>query len=72
MSSIRYFFRENIAVVHLYFVESQFTAYVKNELYGFTELLCKLTDFLTVDISHLHTVSQMYFNCVYIQIVEQR
>nr|XP_046475640.1 pickpocket protein 28 isoform X2 [Neodiprion pinetum] len=37
----REYFVENIAVVHLYFVDSQFTAHVKNELFGFTELLCK-------------------------------
>ncbi|KAL6445649.1 hypothetical protein ACFW04_000866 [Cataglyphis niger] len=35
------YFTENIAVVHLFFVDSQFTKYVKNELYGFTEFLCK-------------------------------
>ncbi|XP_072758970.1 pickpocket protein 28 isoform X2 [Anoplolepis gracilipes] len=33
------YFTENAAVVHLFFVDSQFTKYVKNELYGFTEFL---------------------------------
>lgn len=30
-----------MAVVHLFFVDSQFTIYVKNELFGFIEFLCK-------------------------------
>jgi len=30
-----------MAVVHLFFVDSQFTKYVKNELFGFIEFLCK-------------------------------
>ncbi|XP_076240811.1 pickpocket protein 28 [Calliopsis andreniformis] len=33
------YFAENMAVVHLFFVDSQFTKYVKNELFGFTEFL---------------------------------
>ncbi|XP_026668491.1 pickpocket protein 28-like [Ceratina calcarata] len=33
------YFTENIAVVHLFFVGSQFTKYVKDELFGFTEFL---------------------------------
>ncbi|XP_076296006.1 pickpocket protein 28 [Lasioglossum baleicum] len=35
----REYFAKNMAVVHLFFVESQFTKYVKNELFGFTEFL---------------------------------
>ncbi|EZA54394.1 pickpocket protein 28 isoform X1 [Ooceraea biroi] len=33
------YFTKNVAVVHLFFVDSQFTKYVKNELFGFTEFL---------------------------------
>nr|XP_012222920.1 PREDICTED: pickpocket protein 28-like [Linepithema humile] len=33
------YFTENMAVVHLFFVDSQFTKYVKNELFGFIEFL---------------------------------
>ncbi|XP_033220571.1 pickpocket protein 28-like [Belonocnema kinseyi] len=36
------YFEENIAVVHLYFVDSQFTKFMKNELYGFSELLSNI------------------------------
>jgi hypothetical protein len=30
-----------MAVVHLYFTESQFMSYYKSELFGLTEFLCK-------------------------------
>lgn len=30
-----------MAVVHLFFVDSQFTKYMKSELFGFIEFLCK-------------------------------
>ncbi|XP_015179465.1 PREDICTED: pickpocket protein 28-like [Polistes dominula] len=33
------YFTENMAVVHIFFVESQFTKSMKNELFGFTEFL---------------------------------
>ncbi|XP_078032975.1 pickpocket protein 28 [Augochlora pura] len=33
------YFSKNMAVVHLFLVESQFTKFVKNELFGFTEFL---------------------------------
>ncbi|XP_076650925.1 pickpocket protein 28 isoform X2 [Halictus rubicundus] len=33
------YFSKNMAVVHVFFVESQFTKYVKNELFGFAEFL---------------------------------
>ncbi|XP_020297428.1 pickpocket protein 28-like [Pseudomyrmex gracilis] len=33
------YFTKNIAVVHLFFVDSQFTKYVKNELFGFIDFL---------------------------------
>ncbi|XP_011164616.2 pickpocket protein 28 [Solenopsis invicta] len=33
------YFMDNVAVVHLFFVDSQFTKYVKNELFGFIEFL---------------------------------
>ncbi|XP_057341038.1 pickpocket protein 28 isoform X2 [Microplitis mediator] len=33
------YFKENMAVVHLFFVDSQFPKYVKSELFGFIEFL---------------------------------
>jgi hypothetical protein len=30
-----------MAVVHLFFTDTQFTGFVKSELFGFTEFLCK-------------------------------
>ncbi|KAG5332814.1 PPK28 protein, partial [Acromyrmex heyeri] len=33
------YFTENVAVVHLFFVDSQFTKYMKSELFGFIEFL---------------------------------
>lgn len=44
------YFTENMAVVHLFFVDSQFTKYVKNELFGFIEFLCKYLIFRVVSI----------------------
>lgn len=35
----RKYFTENMAVVHIFFVDSQFTKSMKNELFGFTEFL---------------------------------
>jgi len=40
-NSWNFLHRKNMAVVHLFFVDSQFTQYIKNELFGFTEFLCK-------------------------------
>lgn len=37
--------RENMAVVHLFFVDSQFTKYMKSELFGFIEFLCRYLSF---------------------------
>jgi len=34
-------YRTNMAVVHVFFTESQFMNYYKSELFGFTEFLCK-------------------------------
>ncbi|KAI5730158.1 hypothetical protein M8J76_010655 [Diaphorina citri] len=33
------YFRKNMAVVHLFFTDTQFTGFVKSELFGFTEFL---------------------------------
>jgi hypothetical protein len=33
--------RTNMAVVHVFFTESQFMNYYKSELFGLTEFLCK-------------------------------
>ncbi|XP_046741816.1 pickpocket protein 28-like [Diprion similis] len=54
---------ENIAVVHLYFVDSQFTAHVKNELFGFTELLSNTGGLLGLfmGFSFLSLVEIIYF-----------
>lgn len=30
-----------MAVIHIFFVDSQFTKYMKTELFGFTEFLCE-------------------------------
>lgn len=34
-------FRKNVALVHIFFVDTAYMKYTKNELYGFAELLCK-------------------------------
>lgn len=34
-------FRKNMALVHFYFVNTQFTRNTKSEIYGFSEFLCK-------------------------------
>ncbi|GLH08173.1 Sodium channel protein Nach, partial [Gryllus bimaculatus] len=33
------YFKKNMAIVHLFFVESQYTSHLKGELFGFTEFL---------------------------------
>lgn len=38
------YFRKNIAVVHIFFIDNSYMKYSKNELYGFAELLCEFTD----------------------------
>lgn len=38
---MKYSFRSSIAVVHIYYEESFFRSYTKEELIGFTEFLCK-------------------------------
>lgn len=35
------FFRKNMAVIHWFFTDTQFTANHRGELFGFTEFLCK-------------------------------
>lgn len=39
--SINFIFRKNMAVIHFFFEETQFTGFTKGELFGFTEFLCK-------------------------------
>ncbi|XP_011645500.1 pickpocket protein 28-like [Pogonomyrmex barbatus] len=46
------YFTENMAVVHLFFVDSQFTKHIKNELFGFTEFLCRYPTFTTIEINY--------------------
>lgn len=48
LNSWNFSHRENMAVVHLFFVDSQFTKYVKNELFGFIEFLCKYLISITI------------------------
>ncbi|XP_012136271.1 pickpocket protein 28 isoform X2 [Megachile rotundata] len=57
------YFTENMAVVHLFFVESQFTKYVKNELIGFTEFLSSTGGLLGLfmGFSFLSLVEVIYF-----------
>ncbi|CAL1673516.1 unnamed protein product [Lasius platythorax] len=57
------YFIENAAVVHLFFVDSQFTKYVKNELYGFTEFLSSTGGLLGLFLgfSFLSFMEIMYF-----------
>ncbi|KZC12404.1 Sodium channel protein Nach, partial [Dufourea novaeangliae] len=59
----RNYFSENMAVVHLFFVESQFTKYVKNELFGFTEFLSSTGGLLGLfmGFSFLSLVEIFYF-----------
>lgn len=39
-------FRKNMAVVHFFFEETQFTGFTKGELFGFTEFLCEYTNYI--------------------------
>ncbi|XP_076161404.1 pickpocket protein 28 isoform X2 [Ptiloglossa arizonensis] len=57
------YFTENMAVVHLFFVESQFTKYMKNELFGFTEFLSSTGGLLGLfmGFSFLSLVEIVYF-----------
>ncbi|CAK9808428.1 Pickpocket protein 28 [Anthophora quadrimaculata] len=57
------YFTRNMAVVHLFFVDSQFTKYVKNELFGFTEFLSSTGGLLGLfmGFSFLSLVEIVYF-----------
>ncbi|XP_033190867.1 pickpocket protein 28 [Bombus vancouverensis nearcticus] len=57
------YFSTNMAVVHLFFVDSQFTKYMKNELFGFTEFLSNTGGLLGLfmGFSFLSLVEIMYF-----------
>ncbi|XP_076678005.1 pickpocket protein 28 [Andrena cerasifolii] len=57
------YFTENMAVVHLFFVDSQFTKYMKNELFGFTEFLSSTGGLLGLfmGFSFLSLVEIIYF-----------
>ncbi|KAL1130905.1 hypothetical protein AAG570_012146 [Ranatra chinensis] len=35
------YFKENMAIIHLFFTESQFTGILRTRLFGFTEFLCE-------------------------------
>lgn len=37
-----------MAVVHLFFVDSQFPKYVKSELFGFIDFLCEFPLFIAI------------------------
>ncbi|KAL0131219.1 hypothetical protein PUN28_002644 [Cardiocondyla obscurior] len=58
------YFTENMAVVHLFFVDSQFTKYVKNELFGFIELLSSTGGLLSLfmGFSFLSFMEILYFS----------
>ncbi|XP_061941386.1 pickpocket protein 28-like [Apis cerana] len=57
------YFAKNMAVVHLYFVDSQFTKYIKNEFIGFTEFLSSTGGLLglCMGFSFLSLVEIVYF-----------
>ncbi|XP_063988338.1 pickpocket protein 28-like isoform X2 [Diachasmimorpha longicaudata] len=57
------YFTENMAVVHLYFVESQFPNLVKSELFGFIEFLSNIGGLLGLfmGFSFLSVVEIIYF-----------
>ncbi|KAG7200622.1 hypothetical protein KM043_001178 [Ampulex compressa] len=57
------YFSENMAVVHLFFVDSQFTKFVKNELFGFTEFLSSTGGLLGLfmGFSFLSVMEILYF-----------
>ncbi|XP_069692716.1 pickpocket protein 28-like [Periplaneta americana] len=57
------YFRKNMAVVHLFFTESQFMNYYKTELFGFTEFLSNTGGLLGLFLgfSFLSAVEVFYF-----------
>ncbi|KAK0183188.1 hypothetical protein PV327_001254 [Microctonus hyperodae] len=57
------YFTNNMAVVHLYFVESQFPKYVKSELFGFIDFLSNIGGLLGLfmGFSFLSAVEVIYF-----------
>ncbi|KAH0557954.1 hypothetical protein KQX54_013233 [Cotesia glomerata] len=57
------YFKENMAVVHLFFVNSQFPKYVKSELFGFIEFLSNTGGLLGLfmGFSFLSVVEIFYF-----------
>ncbi|XP_035735127.1 pickpocket protein 28-like [Vespa mandarinia] len=59
----RKYFTENMAVVHIFFVESQFTKSMKNELFGFTEFLSSTGGLLGLfmGFSFLSVMEILYF-----------
>ncbi|XP_024889162.1 pickpocket protein 28-like isoform X1 [Temnothorax curvispinosus] len=60
------YFTENMAVVHLFFVDSQFTKYVKNELFGFIEFLSSTGGLLGLfmGFSFLSFMEILYFSTI--------
>ncbi|XP_076229162.1 pickpocket protein 28 isoform X2 [Nomia melanderi] len=59
----REYFAKNMAVVHLFFVETQFTKFVKNDLFGFTEFLSSTGGLLGLfmGFSFMSLVEVVYF-----------
>lgn len=57
------YFTENMAVVHIFFVDSQFTKSMKNELFGFTEFLSSTGGLLGLfmGFSFLSVMEILYF-----------
>ncbi|XP_050440957.1 pickpocket protein 28-like isoform X2 [Adelges cooleyi] len=57
------YFKKNMAVVHYYFEETQFTGYTKGELFGFTEFLSNTGGLLGLfmGFSFLSAVEIIYF-----------
>ncbi|XP_018316313.1 pickpocket protein 28-like [Mycetomoellerius zeteki] len=60
------YFTENVAVVHLFFVDSQFTKYMKNELFGFIEFLSSTGGLLGLfmGFSFLSFMEILYFSTI--------
>ncbi|XP_034937695.1 pickpocket protein 28-like [Chelonus insularis] len=57
------YFKENMAIVHLFFIDSQFPKYVKSELFGFIEFLSSVGGLLGLfmGFSFLSVVEVVYF-----------
>ncbi|XP_014484862.1 PREDICTED: pickpocket protein 28-like [Dinoponera quadriceps] len=58
------YFTKNMAIIHVFFVDSQFTKYVKTELFGFTEFLSSTGGLLGLFLgfSFLSCMEILYFS----------